>query len=146
MTQAQCRACKQEACLLASWLPSKRCETRCALYHPHRVPSFLLSQVVAFDTKKSKKFRMTEPASDVKALEAFAKSVADGTAEPQLKSAPVPENDKDGEVTIVVGNTFEQIVKDPTKVRCSAKPATRNLNSCIWTWYGECRLKCKSLY
>jgi len=46
---------------------------------------------------------------------AFGKALMDGTATPDYKSAPVPENDKDGEVTIVVGKTFDAIVKDETK-------------------------------
>ena len=41
--------------------------------------------------------------------------ILDGNVKPEYKSAEIPENDKDGEVRIVVGKSFESIVKDPKK-------------------------------
>merc|ERR550537_857944 len=39
----------------------------------------------------------------------------DGTATPDYKSADIPESNKDGDVTIVVGKSFTDIVLDETK-------------------------------
>lgn len=46
---------------------------------------------------------------------AFGQAMADGTATPDYKSEPIPENNKDGEVTVVVGKSFEDIVLDSEK-------------------------------
>lgn len=48
-------------------------------------------------------------------LQKFAESLMDGTIKPEYKSEPVKENDKDGEVVVVVGKSFDTIVKDTTK-------------------------------
>lgn len=49
-------------------------------------------------------------------LQAFAESVADATATPHFKSDPVPPpEENNGPVKVVVGDTFESIVLDPTK-------------------------------
>ena len=71
-------------------------------------------QIVGFDTKKSKKFRF-EGDLTADAVAAFAASVLDGTATPVLKSAPPPESPLDGDVAVVVGKTFDAIVKDPAR-------------------------------
>ena len=41
--------------------------------------------------------------------------VADGTAPRAFKSAAEPEEPKEKGVAVIVGNTVESIVKDPTK-------------------------------
>lgn len=48
-------------------------------------------------------------------LKAFAQSMVDGTAQQEFKSAPIPENNKEGDVTVVVGKSFDDIVLDETK-------------------------------
>lgn len=50
-----------------------------------------------------------------KTLKAFAASVVDGSAEPEYKSAPIPEEPTDGGVTVIVGKNFDSIVKDAEK-------------------------------
>lgn len=50
-----------------------------------------------------------------KSLKAFAESVLDGTAEPEYKSAPIPDEPTDGGVVVVVGKNFDSIVKDADK-------------------------------
>jgi len=71
-------------------------------------------QVLGFYMEKNKKFKFTGEVN-AEALEAFAQSVIDGTAVADYKSAPIPEDNKDGEVTIVVGKSFDSIVKDAKK-------------------------------
>jgi hypothetical protein len=61
----------------------------------------------------SKKFKLPG-SNDVDSISAFAKSLIDGTATPDYKSAEPPETN-DGDVIVVVGKTFEAIVKDETK-------------------------------
>lgn len=51
----------------------------------------------------------------VEDIEAFANGIIDGSIKPDLKSDDVPEDDKDGHVQIVVGQTVEDIVFDSTK-------------------------------
>ena len=41
--------------------------------------------------------------------------VVQGTLEPSLRSEEPPANDLDGHVRVVVGKTFDQMVKDPEK-------------------------------
>nr|KAJ3418709.1 protein disulfide-isomerase precursor [Polyrhizophydium stewartii] len=48
------------------------------------------------------------------AVHDFVAGVADGTLEPTLKSDPIPET-QEGPVTVVVGKTFEKIVRDTNK-------------------------------
>lgn len=50
-----------------------------------------------------------------KNIKAFADAVIDNTAEPEYKSAPIPEEPTDGGVTIIVGKNFDSIVKDAEK-------------------------------
>lgn len=50
-----------------------------------------------------------------KNIKAFADAVLDGSAEPEYKSAPIPEEPTDGGVTIVVGKNFDEIVKNKDK-------------------------------
>ena len=73
-------------------------------------------QVVGFQAADGKKFAFPEgEAATAEALATFAEQVVDGTAPRRTKSAPVPEEPLDAGVTVVVGSTFESIVKDPTK-------------------------------
>ncbi|KAG7671716.1 hypothetical protein Ndes2526B_g07391 [Nannochloris sp. 'desiccata'] len=73
-------------------------------------------QVVGFMSSKGKKYAMGENDKvNAKSLEAFAKAVIDGTAPKRTKSAAVPEEPLDEGVTVVVGSTFDSIVKDPKK-------------------------------
>lgn len=72
--------------------------------------------MLGFDAKKGKKFAL-EGALTAESVTSFAESVAEGTAVPKLKSAPVPEDNMDDDVAIVVGKTFDSIVKDTSKVR-----------------------------
>ena len=48
------------------------------------------------------------------ALQAWAEGIADGSIKPHLKSEAIPENN-DGPVTVVVGKTFNDIVKSGKK-------------------------------
>ena len=48
-------------------------------------------------------------------LVTFATQVADGTLLPERMSEDIPEDDMDGDVRIVVGDSFDEIVRDPTK-------------------------------
>jgi len=50
----------------------------------------------------------------VDSLKKFAKDFAAGTLKPYIKSEPVPEQ-KEGTPVVVVGQTFNSIVMDPTK-------------------------------
>jgi protein disulfide-isomerase A1 len=70
--------------------------------------------ILGFYMEGNKKYRFTEDMT-VENLEAFGRSVLEGSATPEFKSAPIPENNKDADVTIVVGKTFDSIVKDPSK-------------------------------
>jgi len=73
-------------------------------------------QVVGFLASKGKKYAMGEnDVVNAKSLEAFAKAVIDGTAPKRTKSAAVPKDPLDEGVTVVVGSTFDSIVKDPKK-------------------------------
>jgi protein disulfide-isomerase A1 len=60
--------------------------------------------------------RFTESLTEAK-IEAFAAGILDGTIQPKFKSEDIPEagQDLDGHVQIVVGKTFDAIVKDPKK-------------------------------
>ena len=76
----------------------------------------MVAQVVGFQSTGGLKFSYTKGGKlDAKTLAAFAVSVADGTAERMLKSAPVPEEPLDEGVTVIVGSTVEEIVMDPKK-------------------------------
>jgi protein disulfide-isomerase A1 len=73
-------------------------------------------QVVGFFATGGKKYAFPEGDKvNAKTLEAFAEKVLDGTAPRQTKSAPVPKEPEDEGVAVVVGSTFESIVKDPKK-------------------------------
>jgi protein disulfide-isomerase A1 len=72
--------------------------------------------VVGFSAAEGKKFAYPEGAAvDAEGLLKFAQGVVDGTAPRRTKSAAVPEEPLDEGVTVVVGSTFESIVKDPSK-------------------------------
>lgn len=72
--------------------------------------------VLGFYMEKNKKFKLNGAITE-ETLDTFAASLVDGTAQPEYKSAPIPESpeDKDGDVQIIVGKTVDTIVKDPTK-------------------------------
>merc|ERR1712126_315494 len=59
-------------------------------------------------------YKMTAEKFTVDSLEAFAGDFMAGKLKPYIKSEPVPESN-DGPVKVVVGETFNEIVKDPTK-------------------------------
>lgn len=61
-----------------------------------------------------KKYR-PEGEYSLETLQAFAQAMIDGTAKPIYKSAAIPGNPKDGDVTIVVGKNFDEIVKAEDK-------------------------------
>eukprot|EP00878_Enallax_costatus_P024577 GHUV01026234.1.p1 GENE.GHUV01026234.1~~GHUV01026234.1.p1 ORF type:complete len:217 (-),score=82.77 GHUV01026234.1:345-917(-) len=63
---------------------------------------------------KNKKYKMKESV-DEKNIKAFAEAVLDGSAQPEYKSAPIPEEPTDGGVTVVVGKNFDEIVKAKAK-------------------------------
>ena len=48
-------------------------------------------------------------------LTSFLEGILDGSVEPTMASEEIPENDMDGNVKIVVGKSFDAIVRDPTK-------------------------------
>lgn len=73
-----------------------------------------LPQVVSFQITGSKKYKMADKFSEEN-LKKWSAGILDGTVEPDYKSEDIPEDDKDGAVQIVVGKTFDKIVKDPTK-------------------------------
>lgn len=62
---------------------------------------------------KGQVFKMTEKFT-VDALETFVNEFKDDKLKPYIKSEAVPENN-DGPVKVVVGETFDEIVNDPTK-------------------------------
>lgn len=70
--------------------------------------------VVGFEMSKNKKYRLREAISD-KVVAKFAAGVLDGSVAPEYKSAPIPDEPTDGGVAIVVGKSFEDIVKDQEK-------------------------------
>ena len=63
-----------------------------------------------------KKYASEVAAKDltVESITKFADDVKSGAIKPHLKSEDIPEKN-DGPVTVVVGKTFEDIVKDPTR-------------------------------
>jgi len=67
---------------------------------------------VAYDAQKNT-FKMTEKFS-VENLEQFVTEFDGGKLKPFIKSDPIPE-ENDGPVKVVVGENFNEIVKDPTK-------------------------------
>jgi hypothetical protein len=68
----------------------------------------------------NKKYLLEKAVTEAE-LTTFVKAVMDGTAQPMIKSAAIPENDMEGDVKIVVGKTLDSIVKDDTKVGCGAR-------------------------
>ena len=71
-------------------------------------------QIMGFEMSANKKYKYTGAITE-KELGAFAKSVVDGTAEADYKSAAIPEEPLDEGVTTIVGKNFESIVMDPKK-------------------------------
>eukprot|EP01025_Chloroclados_australasicus_P015618 TRINITY_DN17526_c2_g1_i1.p2 TRINITY_DN17526_c2_g1~~TRINITY_DN17526_c2_g1_i1.p2 ORF type:complete len:526 (-),score=129.89 TRINITY_DN17526_c2_g1_i1:446-2023(-) len=71
-------------------------------------------QVVGFLSDKNKKFSLEEEVT-LESVKAFTKGLVEGTLQPRFKSEPVPENNIEDNVVVIVGKTFDEIVKDPTK-------------------------------
>ena len=69
---------------------------------------------MGFHMEKNKKYKFDGEYTE-EALQAFAKSIVDGTAAADYKSAEIPEEPLDEGVTVVVGKTFDSIVMDKTK-------------------------------
>jgi len=65
---------------------------------------------------KGQQFRMSDSYDkfDVANLEKFVVEFKEDKLKPFIKSEPIPENN-DGPVKVVVGETFDEIVNDPTK-------------------------------
>ena len=74
-------------------------------------PELAAPLVVGFAAgQAAKKYRLpADAALDAATLTAFARGVADGTAERERRSAPPPESN-DGPVVIVTGDTFDALV------------------------------------
>lgn len=72
-------------------------------------------QIVGFFTQGGKKYKFGGSAESAAELEEFALAVVDGTAPKTFKSAKEPKSPTDKGVTVIVGNTVDSIVKDPTK-------------------------------
>eukprot|EP00798_Chlamydomonas_sp_ICE-L_P013196 gene13196-19030_t len=70
--------------------------------------------VLGFIMDKNRKFKFTGEVTE-DAIKEFAKSVADGTAVADFKSAAIPEDPLEDGVSVVVGKSFENIVLDRTK-------------------------------
>lgn len=73
-----------------------------------------LPQVVSFQLSGSKKYKMSEKVTEGN-LKKWIDGILEGTVEPDYKSEDPPEADKDGDVQIVVGKTFDKLVKDAKK-------------------------------
>ena len=74
------------------------------------------AQVVGFLASSGKKYALPEGEKvTAENLEKFALAVVEGTAPRKTKSAAVPKEPTENGVTVVVGSTFDAIVKDPTK-------------------------------
>jgi protein disulfide-isomerase A1 len=71
-------------------------------------------QIVGFDSGAGKKF-LLEGKATADSLTQFGKDVVAGKAKKFFKSAEVPKEPLDKGVAVIVGNTVETIVKDPTK-------------------------------
>ena len=73
-------------------------------------------QIAGFIASAGKKFGFFEGETvSADSLEKLALGVLDGTAPRRTITEPVPEEPLEEGVTVVVGSTFESIVKDPTK-------------------------------
>ncbi|GFR44575.1 hypothetical protein Agub_g5850 [Astrephomene gubernaculifera] len=70
--------------------------------------------LLGFHMEKNRKYKLSEPLTAA-SVEAFAASVADGSAQPEYKSQPVPEDPVEEGVTVVVGKSVDSVVMDPTK-------------------------------
>lgn len=72
--------------------------------------------LIGFHMEKNTKYRLHEPLT-VENIKTFAAGVLDGSAQPEYKSAPIPQSpdDLDGGVQIIVGKTVDSIVLDPKK-------------------------------
>ncbi|GMH36269.1 hypothetical protein BSKO_04137 [Bryopsis sp. KO-2023] len=73
-----------------------------------------LPKIRAFQISGSKKFKYAGELN-VEDVSKWAAGVAEGSIDADYKSEDPPEEDKDGDVQIVVGKTVDTIVKDPTK-------------------------------
>jgi protein disulfide-isomerase A1 len=71
--------------------------------------------LVGFDMKGNKKFKHGDEKLTEKSIKKFAADFIGGKLTPEYKSAPIPDEPLDGGVSVVVGKTFDKIVKDDTK-------------------------------
>ncbi|EER28208.1 protein disulfide-isomerase precursor [Coccidioides posadasii str. Silveira] len=77
---------------------------------PEKFPAFAIQ-----DTVKNTKFPYDQTKKiDEKDISQFVQDVLDGKIEPSIKSEPVPES-QEGPVTVVVGHSYEDIVKNNDK-------------------------------
>ncbi|KAK5048181.1 hypothetical protein LTR84_005851 [Exophiala bonariae] len=74
-----------------------------------KFPSFAIQETV-----KSEKYPFEGDALTEKNIGAFVQSFVDGTLEPSIKSEPIPEK-QEGPVTVVVANSYKDIVLDDSK-------------------------------
>jgi len=72
------------------------------------------SPVIIHDLSKNLKYREEDAKFSVEGVEKLCQDFLDKKLEPYVKSEKVPENN-DGDVKIVVGKNFQDIVMDPTK-------------------------------
>ncbi|EFJ41881.1 protein disulfide isomerase 1 [Volvox carteri f. nagariensis] len=70
--------------------------------------------LLGFYMEKNKKYKLQEPFT-LEAVEKFAESILDGTAQPEYKSQPIPEDPYEDGVHVVVGKSVDSVVLDPTK-------------------------------
>jgi protein disulfide-isomerase A1 len=70
--------------------------------------------ILGFNMPSNKKYKLKGDLTE-KNIKKFATDLLAGKLEPEYKSAPIPDEPKDGGVTVVVGKNFDEIVKDAKK-------------------------------
>jgi len=71
--------------------------------------------IVIEDHAKNQKFRFTGEKFSTEAVKKFAQDWKDGKLKPHIKTEPRPAAAKKGEVTVVTGETFNEVVLDSKK-------------------------------
>jgi len=74
-----------------------------------KFPSFAIQETV-----KNEKYPFEGDSITEKTIGEFVQSFVDGKLEPSIKSEPIPEK-QEGPVTVVVANSYKDIVLDDTK-------------------------------
>lgn len=74
-----------------------------------KFPSFAIQETV-----KNEKYPFEGDAITEETIGAFVQSFVDGKLEPSIKSEPIPEK-QEGPVTVVVANSYKDIVLDDSK-------------------------------